>query len=477
MISTSFNFLIFFPLLTIIYWVTPHKWKLLLLLATSYFFYININPSFLFILLSVTCCTWIFTNLMAKAPESGKRKYLVSNIILILLPLFFFKYYSDINNGILHLLESHHVRWPLPSIKLLLPVGISFYTFMAIGYTIDVYNEDAEVEKNPAILALFLSFFPLILSGPIERAKNMLPQFRAHKTLQALHLTQGLKLMLWGYFMKLVVADRVGIYVDSVFNNIHQHNGTTLLLASIFYPFQVYADLGGYSLIAIGTAKILGFNVMQNFKRPFFARSMSDLWHRWHISLISWLTDYIYLPLSFTLRKYKLRGIVVALMITFLISGIWHGAKLTFIFWGLIQGTYLSIEAITNHKRDLFEKNHNLHQKVWFIAFEVCITFILFSISQVFARVTYVSDAITVLAKIITNTGKLYIESPSVIIFCLFGIVMLLLKDFTDEYFPNRFLLFENRNVVIRFLSYSAVVILILLIGVFDGSQFIYFQF
>lgn len=306
MVFTSLNFLLSFPLIAIVYYITPVKFRWLTLLIASYFFYINIKPVFALLVSGVTLSTYIFTRLIDNAnTESRKRTFMVINILLILLPLFFFKYFTTINNGIFALLESHNIRWPLPEIKLLLPIGISFYTFMAIGYTVDVYNEELKSEKNIGFIALFLSFFPLILSGPIERAKNMIPQFKTHPKLDFTVVTQGMKLMLWGYFMKLVVADRIGIYVDAVYGNISQHNGTSLLLASILYPIQLYADFGGYSLIAIGTAKVLGINVMQNFKRPLFSTSMSEFWRRWHISLISWLTDYIYTPLSFAYRRFK----------------------------------------------------------------------------------------------------------------------------------------------------------------------------
>jgi D-alanyl-lipoteichoic acid acyltransferase DltB (MBOAT superfamily) len=348
---------------------------------------------------------------------------------------------------------------------------------MAIGYSIDVYNEEIEAEKNIGIVALFLSFFPLILSGPIERAKNMLPQFKNHSNFDYDMLVQGLKMMLWGYFMKLVVADRVGIYVDAVYGNIYQHNGTSLLFASFLYPFQVYADLGGYSLIAIGTAKILGINVMQNFKRPFCATTISEFWRRWHISLISWLTDYFYTPLSFALRKYKIWGIVIALMITFFISGIWHGTSLTFIVWGLMQGVFLSIEALSFKKKALFEKKYNLSRKSWYIILGMCFTFILFSSSQIFGRAASINDAFVVYSKIYSTTGSLFIGSPSYLIYSILGLSMLLLKDFTDEFTPSLFLLFENKHKFIRVMAYSSVIILILLIGVFDGGQFIYFQF
>lgn len=478
MVFTSFNFLIFFPIVAVLYWITPTKFRWLTLLIASYFFYINIKPVYVLLVAGVTLSTYVFTRLMDKTnQESRKKGYMIINVILILLPLFFFKYFAAINSVIFSLLESYNLRWPLPEMKLLLPIGISFYTFMAIGYTIDVNNEEIESEKNIGILALFVSFFPLILSGPIERAKSMLPQFKAQLKPDYEMIVQGFKLMLWGYFMKLVVADRLGIYVDAIYNNIAQHNGTTLLFASFLYPFQVYADLGGYSLIAIGTASVLGIRVMQNFKRPFFSTSMSEFWRRWHISLISWLTDYVYTPLSFTFRKYKIWGIVIALMITFIISGIWHGAALTFVVWGLMQGSFLSIEALTNKRRTIFEKNNNLTKKGWYVFLGICVTFLSFAASQIFGRAANISDALAVYYRIFSTIGPLFIGSPSTLIYSLLGLSMLLLKDFSDEFIPSRFLFFENKFKFIRVMAYSSIIILILLIGVFDGGQFIYFQF
>jgi D-alanyl-lipoteichoic acid acyltransferase DltB (MBOAT superfamily) len=369
------------------------------------------------------------------------------------------------------------MHWPLPEIQLLLPVGISFYTFMAIGYTVDVYNEDIKAEKNIGIVALFISFFPLLLSGPIERAKNMLPQFRNPKSADYPMVVQGLKWMLWGYFMKLVVADRLAIYIDSIFTYMGSHNGNSVLLATLLYPFQVYADLGGYSLIAIGVAKILGFGVMQNFRRPFFATSMAELWRRWHISLITWLTDYVYTPLSFAFRKYRVRGTVIALMITFMISGIWHAASWTYVAWGLLQGIYLSIEAVSAAKRSVFVKKYNLGKKGWYIFLSCVGTYLLFSASLVFARANSMHDAIMAFSKIFKERGHLFIGAPSILLFGMVGIAMLLLKDFTDEFTPTKFLLFENKYKPVRILAYSAVILIILLIGVFDGGEFIYFQF
>ena len=478
MVFTSFNFLIFFFLLIVIYYITPIKFRWLTLLAGSYFFYLNTKPVFALLLAGVTLSTYIFTRLIGSTDNEPKKKtFKIINIILILLPLVFFKYFIVINNSMIGLLDARHIRWPLPEIQLFLPLGISFYTFMAIGYTVDVYNEEIEAEKNIGIVALFISFFPLILSGPIERANNMLPQFRKPKNPDYATVAQGLKFMLWGYFMKLVVADRLGIYIDAVYLNIPQHNGTTLLFTALMYPFQVYADLGGYSLLAVGVAKIMGINVMQNFRRPFFATSMAEFWRRWHISLITWLTDYVYTPLSFFFRKYKIWGIVAALMVTFLISGIWHAAALTFVVWGLLQGSFLSIEALTNKQRAAFEKKADLNKKGWYIFINCLLVFILFAASEVFSRSSNLPDAMLVFSKIFSTHGALFIGVPSIFIFGILGIVLMFVKDFTDEFTPAKFLLFENKYKPVRILAYSAVIILILLIGVFDGGEFIYFQF
>ncbi len=479
MTFTSLNFLIFFPLLALCYFITPVKYRLYTLLAGNYFFYINVKPVYALLLAGITLCTYYFTRQIQKNDkESIKKIYLIINIILILLPLFFFKYFSKVNDFFFSALNSIHIRWPLPDIKLLLPIGISFYTFMSIGYIIDVYNEEIEAEENIGVVAAFTSFFPLLLSGPIERAKNMLPQFKQLKQPDYNSIFQAMKLILWGYFMKLVIADRIGIYVDIVFANSGHHTGRTLLLASILYPFQVYADLGGYSLIAIGTAGLLGFKVMLNFNRPFFATSIAELWRRWHISLITWLTDYVYTPLTFTFRKYKMRGIILALMITFIISGIWHGAALTFLVWGFIQGIYLSIEALTSKRRMQFEKKYNLRKKGWYIFLEIVVVFILFAASQVIGRAENMATAFNIYHRIFSVSGPLFIgDAPSILIYSIIGLLMLLIKDFTDEFAPSQMQFFNNKRKSVRIMAYATIAILILLIGVFDGGQFIYFKF
>ena len=477
MTFTSFEFLLFFPLVVLLYNIIPQKLRVWYLLVVSYVFYAFMQPVYLVLLAAVTGITYGFTRWMGATDDDDKKhKIMVWGIILVLLPLFFFKYFNFVNESIFSLLSLVGVQSTVPTIKWMLPVGISFYTFMAIGYMIDVNNEEVKVEKNIGSVGLFLSFFPYILSGPIERAGNMFPQLKKMPTSQPADLTAGFKLMLWGYFMKLCVADRLGIYVDAVFGNIVQHNGTTLTLATLLYPFQVYADLGGYSLIAIGAARCMGLKIIPNFNRPFFATSMSELWRRWHMSLINWLTDYIYTPLSFALRKWKVWGIVCALMLTFLISGIWHGAAITFIVWGLVQGIYLSLEALLQKKRSTLEAKHNLNKKWWYILICCVVVFLLFAFSQIFGRCATLSDAWMVVGKIFGEKGKLFVDLQT--FFYAFSMLLLLFfKDLRDEFFPNKFKCFESKSIVIRFGSYMIILLFILLFGVLDSGQFIYFQF
>ena len=476
MTFTSFKFLIFFPLVVLLYNIVPQKLRVWYLLVVSYVFYAFMQPVYLVLLAAVTGITYGFTRWMGATDDDDKKhKIMVWGIILVLLPLFFFKYFNFVNESIFSLLSLIGVQSTVPTIKWMLPVGISFYTFMAIGYLIDVNNEDVEVEKNIGSVGLFLSFFPYILSGPIERAGNMFPQLKKMPTSQPADLNAGLKLMLWGYFMKLCVADRLGVYVDAVFNNIPQHNGTTLAFATLLYPIQVYGDLGGYSLIAIGAARCMGLKIIPNFNRPFFATSMSELWRRWHMSLINWLTDYIYTPLSFALRKWKVWGIVCALMLTFLISGIWHGAAFKFIIWGLLQGFYLSVEALCQKRRSDVENKYELKKRSWYVLLSCLVVFVLFAFSQIFGKCS-ARSGLAVVEKIFTNRGLVFIDKTT-IVYAVIALIVMFVKDFRDEFFPGKLKFFESKYFGVRYVSYLTIILLILLFGNFQESQFIYFQF
>jgi alginate O-acetyltransferase complex protein AlgI len=478
MIFTSFNFLIFFPTVILIYYLLPGKIRWPFLLVASIFFYINLDPVYSLLLAVVTITTYFFTILIEKAGSEKKKKtLLIFDIILTLLPLFFFKYYDFVNQSIFDILKHLGIRWPLPKLSLFLPVGISFYTFMALGYSIDVYNESINAERNFLKVSLFLSFFPIILSGPIERSQNMFPQFSSKLAFNYEKAVQGLKLMLWGYFMKLVVAERVAVYVSTIFNNIEHHSGISLLLATMLYPIQVYGDLGGYSLIAIGCANVMGIDIIPNFDRPFFATSVSEFWRRWHMSLIKWLTDYIYTPLSFGLRSLNVWGIVIALLLTFLISGIWHGAAMIYIIWGTFQGILLSIEALTKRQKTAIESKYRLRSKFWYILTSCFVTYTIFAFSLIIGgAVDSVADSFKVLGKIFTNTQPLFVNKTT-FFYILIGAGLLFLSDLRDEYFPDRFKMFNSNKIYIRWGSYMTILFLIIMIGVFNGGQFIYFKF
>lgn len=475
MTFTSFKFLLFFPLVVLVYNFCPQRFRIWFLLAASYAFYAFMQPFYLLLLIVVTGVTYGFTRWMEGTKcEKKKHKIMVLGIILVLLPLFFFKYFNFVNEIIFSLLAMIGIHSTVPVIHWMLPVGISYYTFMAIGYLVDVNNETVEVEKNIGSVALFLSFFPIILSGPIERAGNLFPQWKTLQRSQPADLTAGLKLMLWGYFMKLCVADRLGIYIDAVFDNLSYHNGTSLAFASLLYPFQVYGDLGGYSLIVIGVARCMGIRIVSNFNRPFYATSVSEFWRRWHMSFINWLLDYIFTPLSFSLRNWKSVGTICALMLTFFISGIWHGAALTFIIWGVVQGLFLSIEVLLKKRRISIESKYKLNKRWWYILICCVSVYLLFAFSEIIEKCTTIADAWIVIGKIFSERGPLFDGITTYGIICLF---IMFVKDLRDEFFPKKFRLFESPFIVIRFLSYAFICILIVLIGVLDGGQFIYFQF
>ena len=300
MLFNSFAFLIFFPIVCIIYYALPNlKWRNLFLLAASYYFYMNWEPVYALLLLTSTGITY-FAAIAIGGGKLQKHKKLVLwiGIILNLLILFFFKYFNFAAENVVALMGWLGIQIHVPEFKVLLPVGISFYIFQALGYLIDVYREDIKPEKNFFTYALFVSFFPQLVAGPIERSTNLLQQFYEKHKFEADKAISGVTMMLWGFFLKLVVADRCAIYVDAIYNNMGQHNGSSILLASILFCFQLYGDFAGYSYIAIGCSRVLGFKLMDNFRRPyFFSTSVQEFWKRNHISLTSWFMDYVYYPM------------------------------------------------------------------------------------------------------------------------------------------------------------------------------------
>ncbi len=469
MLFNSIEFLLFFPSVVLIYFLLPHKFRWIFLLISSYYFYMNWKPIYAVLISFSTLITWASGILVEKSSSTNKKKlFLTISLIINFSILFTFKYFDFINESVFEALEFFNIRWEVPNLDLLLPVGISFYTFQAVGYTIDVYRGDLKAEKSLGIYALFVSFFPQLVAGPIERAKNLLPQFRVKHKFNADRLVLGIKQMIWGFFMKLVVADRLSLIVNAAYNNAETHNGTTMLIATVFFAFQIYCDFAGYSNIAIGASRIMGFDLMTNFKRPYFAKNIGEFWRRWHISLSTWFRDYLYIPLGGN-QVSKSRN-YLNVFITFVVSGIWHGANWTFVIWGFLHGTYNAIQKLLGF--DKLKVNNFIGDKAIMIIFN----FILVSIAWVFFRANSTSDAFSIIHKIFTNYGVPFVD-PTTLIFGLFGLSILLLKEFSEEFIPNSNFFFESKNPIVSAFASALLIVIILSMGVFDGGQFIYFQF
>ena len=483
MIYNSFNFLVLFPLIFLLYYLIPAKYPRVrnwFLLLVSYALYISWKPAFVLVLLGVSLVTYWGAQVLELRDDSEKlkeedvsrkRRLVWCFAILGLLPLLVFKYYNFINDSISAGLLSLGLNFHLPGLNWAIPIGISFFTFQAIGYMLDVYHGRIKAEKNLVDYLLFVSFFPSILSGPINKASLVLPQIKnLRPNFDYSKAVAGLKMLLWGMFMKVVVADRVALYVDTVLPSYMNYTGVTCFAACIFYTIQIYADFAGYSLMALGIGKVLGFELTENFRRPYFAVSITDFWHRWHISLSTWLKDYVYIPLGGS-RCSKPRN-YWNIFVTFLISGIWHGANWTFIVWGCMHGVCQIFEKMLGLQK--------LKSGNGFIKFgRILITFLLVNFAWIFFRMPTLGDALGVIGHIfdVHQSMALEVTSKHVFLLMIVGTLILVLKDVRDEFAPNKFKLFESRFKVVRWVSYVAVIVLIMLTGVFDAGQFIYANF
>jgi D-alanyl-lipoteichoic acid acyltransferase DltB (MBOAT superfamily) len=477
MLFNSFIYLLFFPVVCFFYWVLPGKYRNAFLLLASYYFYMNWNPLYGLLILFSTITTWLCAWMLKEKTKQEKKKViLVFSLLINLGILLIFKYANFITFNINELFSILHIKFEVPVLDVLLPVGISFYTFQAVGYIIDVYKKNVPAEKDLLTYALFISFFPQLVAGPIERAKNLLPQFHRIHHFDTPNFTQGMRLILWGYFMKVVLSDRLAIYVDLVYDNIPSHNSITFIVASVFFAFQIYCDFGGYSNIAIGCAKIMGFELMTNFNRPYSSASVTEFWRRWHISLSTWFRDYLYIPLGGNRCSRKRNYFNV--LITFTISGLWHGANWTFVIWGALNGIFQVIEKILTGFRKKLLVFFKLSKTPRIIhCFNVFVTFIVITITWIFFRAKTLGDAMQIFDRILSVPGGLFRVPMQALSYGSFFILLLIISDFLQEKNNGRHFFLENKYSWVRYISYLTVVILILLFGVFDSSRFIYFQF
>lgn len=475
MLFNSLQFLIFFPVVTLIYFLLPHKYRWLHLLLASCVFYAAFIPAYILILFLTIIIDYLAGLLIERAEGSKRRKFLILSIVSNIGVLAIFKYYNffiDNTNALLLLLNIH--AEPLPLLSLILPIGLSFHTFQAMSYTIEVYRGNQKAERHFGIYALYVMFYPQLVAGPIERPQNMIHQFHEQKYFNYTNLVEGMKQMLWGMFKKVVIADRLSLFVNEVYNNTGEYHGLTFVAATIFFAFQIYCDFSGYSSIAIGSAKVMGFDLMRNFNMPYLSVSIQEFWQRWHISLSTWFRDYLYVPLGGN-KVGKWRW-YYNIFITFLISGIWHGANWTYVVWGSLHGVYMIVGSIFGKMK---QANVFLN-----IARSIGV-FILVCFAWIFFRANSINDSILIISSIADfssyDLSQLSLQlvpenKHSVYTIDIFlgwlWIVFLLAVEIT-----NLRVNFNTLARPLRWAFYYIAIIIMLILGVYDSSQFIYFQF
>ncbi len=473
MFFNSFQFIWLFPIIFGIYYAVVYFWPSkrveasnLTLLGCSYLLYAKWNPVWTLILLAITAVTYFGAIGVSKASLKRRRRVLIWVAATgTLLPLLIFKYYNFLMEIATSLMAKVGLTPGIPGLNWAIPIGISFFTFQALGYLWDVYRGRFAAERNWWHYMLFVSFFPQIASGPISKASDLLPQIKGARKFSAELASEGMRLLLWGLFLKLVVADRLAMYVDAVYANPDLYSGSSLALAAVFYTFQIYGDFAGYSFMAIGVGRLLGFDLINNFRQPYLSASITEFWRRWHISLSTWLKDYVYIPAGGS-RKGKWRTHRNILW-TFLISGLWHGANWTFIVWGVIHGIVQSLEKLLGLQK------RPVNKPVVFL--RVIVTFAIVTLAWIFFRAPSVQAACDIIAGIFTQPGSLYIPSSSQMVLTLFAIIAVIISDISVGVYS--FSLLRCRHTVVRWGFYVALALCILLFGVLDSSQFIYANF
>lgn len=502
MLFNSIEFLLFFPTVVLAYYFIPGKLRMYWLLVVSYVFYMGWNPEYALLLLFSTGITWVSGLLIGhsrskvKQAEANGTKcrdlskvWVAASLVINLGILFFFKYFDFTVANLNSLLELLG-REPLqPSFSVLLPVGISFYIFQALSYTIDVLRGDVRVEKNFFKYAVFVSFFPQLVAGPIERSSHLLEQFDTPHAFRWDNVRNGLLMMLWGFLQKLVIADRAAIVVNEVFNACQYYSGFTVALATMLFAVQIYGDFAGYSCIAIGAGKVMGFDLMRNFNQPYFATSVSDFWRRWHISLSTWFRDYLYIPLGGnrkgTARKYMNQ------MIVMLVSGLWHGAAWTYVIWGGLNGAMEVIGGATKSLRSRLRQRLGVQENSLSARIgKTLVTFLLIDLAWIFFRANTVQDAFHIVGSLFYGWDANVFIDGSLLrlgldqtewIALMIGLAILLIVGILNEHGVNIPEALNRQQLWFRWLIYLALLFTVLLLGIygpgFEASAFIYFQF
>ena len=477
MIFNSLEYLVFFAIVAPAYFLLPQRFRWTLLLAASLWFYMAWRADYVILIIASIALDYVCSNSMGRTENPVARNaYLMVSICGNLGLLFAFKYFNFFNSSLRVLFHYYDLPYEIPRMDVVLPVGISFYTFQTMSYTIDVYRRKIQPERHLGYFALFVSFFPQLVAGPIERASNLLPQLKQRHTLDFARINEGLRQALWGFFKKVVVADRLAAYVDAVYNDVPDHTGLQFVLATYFFAFQIYCDFSGYSDIAIGSAKILGIRLSSNFAHPYFAKSTVEFWRRWHISLSSWLRDYLYISLGG--NRWGVGRTYFNISITMLLGGLWHGANWTFLLWGALQGFLLIVSRLKQPYVGA------LHERLGLPAWireplQVGLTFHLSCLSWVIFRANSVSDAFHILRNVF-NVQDWYewstILSPQELVLCFASVSLLLALDWIDRIQPLHEYV-STKPAAVRLVYTYGMLFAIIFFGIREAHVFIYFQF
>ena len=495
MLFNSLEFLFFFPLVTALYFIAPLRARWKILLSASIVFYMAFVPVYIFILAAIVLIGY-WLGLVIESDARRKGIYLTLGTMLSLAILFVFKYFNFFNENTQRIAEALRWNYSMETLKWVLPIGISFYTFQNISYLIDVFRGRRQAEKHLGYYALYIMFYPQLVAGPIERAGNLLPQFRIEHKFEYRRVTNGLKLMAWGFFKKLVVADRSAMFVDAVYSDPQSFQGVSFMVATFFFAFQIYCDFSGYSDIAIGSAEVMGIRLMDNFNRPYSATSITEVWRRWHISLSSWIQDYLYTPLVIRFRDWGQAGTVCAVVVAFVLVGLWHGANWTFVIYGLMQGAIISLEYLSAPNRKKFLRkiprivSNFVTVTLTFIVW--CLTLIVFraqNLNDALYIYTHLLDGVVDFARFIYSSlhmlnkgaGILYpifLGIPkSEFVIGVLAILFMELVHFLERHNKMR-TMFEGRPLWLRWSIYYTIVFSLLTVGVYRTEKpFIYFQF
>lgn len=470
-------FAVFLPIVFFLYWIIPHRYRWIVLLLSSCYFYMSWDPKYIVLIMFTTFVSYV-SALALERHRDKKKRMLLLTLGSSLGVLFFFKYFNFAVGSIASLFRFFSIPVHPPILKIMLPVGISFYTFQTLGYVIDVYRGDVQAERHFGKYAAFITFFPQLVAGPIERTKNLLPQICGEHRFQYGQAVYGARLMAWGYFKKLVIADNLAVYVDRIYNDVYSYRGLSLLVASVFFAFQIYCDFSGYSDIAIGVAKLFGIDLMTNFKSPYLSASIKEFWSRWHISLSTWFRDYVYIPLGGNRRGR--RKTQRNLLITFLASGLWHGADQTFVVWGGAHGI-LQIAENGLYRGRRPEREHGWRRFV-----SVAIVFLCVCICWVFFRAETVQDAFYVLGHLFDGIQDLrgYLQAGYHDLLlgwgrvCMISVALAVLWAYDAFSLKRDVILWIDRLPgMMRWCLYYLLIIFILAFGNFGSTQFVYFQF